>query len=571
LFKLINSQPQRRLNAVAFIVVLAIDVSLCLYLAAQIRGVADLPFATDEAVHANGGLELALDLKAGDIGGFIRSVYQQAYYPPMQSLLLAPAFILFGATETTARMVGLACLFAIVLLLYAIGLGLHERHGWLIGLIAALFAATSQPLLTESVMAMQEPVGLLFTLIGLWLYMRGVKRENDRYFVAASFALVAATLAKYLFGVYLVATFALARIVAARFNPRRLIARSNIALFIPFTVFMIAWFIDPAKQHDFWRYASVPSLQAEAGSFDHLTFYWRSLIVNFTSDPLLGILLIGGLIYGLLRWRDPIQWVLAVHVLAAIAGMTIRNTINPRFIYVAAPLAYPLAGAAVVKLIEVYRRWLRGRSESVRRPINLAAIGVVAVAFVFVVLPGVSARYMSYPALLEVRIKTDAREFAAFEWIAQAIPPERRKILMVNYWDQFSAEGLKWYLLSRDTTPGRRFEDVQVTPRFAEPVDAASIAGFVEGMRNLGVTELVGFAGGPEGNSGAWTESQPLIGQALQYVSDRGFEMAQWDRALLLRLRDNEFRDAQTLAEAMQKYNYGYFVIGAIYRVRVGS
>jgi len=216
LIELINSQPQRRLNAVAFILVLAIDVLLCLYLATQIRVVASLPFATDEAVHANGGLELVLDLKAGDIGGFINSVYQQAYYPPTQSLLLAPAFILFGATETTARMVGLACLFAIVLLLYAIGFELHEKYGWLVGLIAALLVLTSQPLLTESVMAMQEPVGLLFTLIALWLYIHGVKRENDRYFVAASFALIAVTLSKYLFGIYLLATFALAMLMSVK-------------------------------------------------------------------------------------------------------------------------------------------------------------------------------------------------------------------------------------------------------------------------------------------------------------------------------------------------------------------
>jgi len=138
-------------------------------------------------------------LSAGDIGGFFSSVYNQAYYPPTQSLLLTPAFLVFGTSETVARMVSLACLFVIVLLLYALGLELHERHGWLIGLVAALFAFTAQPLLTISAMVMQEPVGLMFTLISLWLYVRGVKREADqrvssRYFFAASLTLVAVML-----------------------------------------------------------------------------------------------------------------------------------------------------------------------------------------------------------------------------------------------------------------------------------------------------------------------------------------------------------------------------------------
>jgi len=586
-----NSKPltQRRLTAVAFIFVFIVDVLVCLYLADQIRGVAPLPFANDEAVHANGGLELTLDLKAGDLASFFVHTYQQAYYPPTQSWLLAPAFVLFGATETTGRMVSLVCLFVSALVLFAIGLELHETYGWLVGLLAGLLPFTSQQSLTISAMTMQEPAGFLFTTLALWLYIRGVKRlEKDHhrgtegtknsseqlrdlrvsvvnpssvycYFVGASFALVAVALSKYLFGVYLGATFVAARLIDARFNLKRLLTRANLALFAPAGLLLGFWFLDTSKLNDFWRYANVPSLQSDLFSLEQFMFYWRSIVVHYTASLPLGILLLAGFAYAVYRWRNPILIVIALHIFVAIAGMTIRRTINPRFVYVAAPLIYLLGGVLVARIVEVVQRF------KTQRTIGWAAFGIGAVILIVTAIPGLHDRYLSYPAMLAVQIETDPRAFDAYAWIDQNIPRDRRRILMLNYWDAFSGEGLKWYLLSRDTTPGRRFAEVNVVPRYAWVINADSLPDFLRTLDELRLTTVIGFAGGPEGNNGAWVESQPIIGEALDFVAQGEFDMAQWDRTLLLQLRDNTFSDLSALAEAMQKYNYGYHVTATLY------
>lgn len=580
---------QRRLTVVAFVFILIVDLLGCLYLADQIRSAAHLPFASDEAVHANGGLELALDLKAGDPIGFLVHTYQQAYYPPTQSWLLAPAFVLFGTTETVARMVSLACLFFSVLILFAIGLELHEKQGWLVGLLAGLLPFTSQQSLTISAMTMQEPTGFLFTALAMWMYIRGVKRLPDagrkdaedaekraelhasvvqsssayRYLVGASLALVAVTLSKYLFGVYLGTTLVAARVVEARFNPKRLLTRANLALFAPAVILLVVWFLDTSKLDDFWRYANVPSLQADEFSLEQYTFYWRSIVVHYTAALPLGILLLAGFGYALTQWRTPILIVLALHILIAIAGMTIRRTINPRFVYVAVPLIYLLGGVLVAQIMESVQR------SRARRGIGWAAIGLAGIAVIITAIPGVRDRYTSYPAMLQVQIKTDPRAFDAYAWIARNVLLDRRSILMLNYWDQFSGEGLRWYLLSRDTTPGRRAAEVNIVPRYASPVNADTLPDFLRTLDELGLTTVIGFAGGPEGSSNAWVESQPAIGAALDLVAQNEYDMAQWDRTLLLQLRDNAFNDPAALAEATKRYSYGYHVTATIYRLQL--
>ncbi len=98
----------RRLTVVAFVFILIVDLLGCLYLADQIRSAARLPFASDEAVHANGGLELALDLKAGDPIGFLVHSYQQAYYP---LAIEVAAYLLMGICRLPAAALRLTNLY----------------------------------------------------------------------------------------------------------------------------------------------------------------------------------------------------------------------------------------------------------------------------------------------------------------------------------------------------------------------------------------------------------------------------------------------------------------------------
>src|SRR3972149_4960528 len=54
----------------ALLGVVLVDVLIALFLTQQIVTYRDYPFDSDEAIHANNGLRLALDLQAGNLGAF---------------------------------------------------------------------------------------------------------------------------------------------------------------------------------------------------------------------------------------------------------------------------------------------------------------------------------------------------------------------------------------------------------------------------------------------------------------------------------------------------------------------
>ncbi|MEM8858170.1 MAG: hypothetical protein AAGD96_07610, partial [Chloroflexota bacterium] len=169
----------------------------------------DYPFFYDEAIHANGGLALAVELWNGNLPGFAEELYSQGFYPPAFSVGKAFAYMLFGSTTVVARGFSLVCLILALLVIFLFSqrlwvdfvggdivrggreegrfliisvlrrsFGFHKelsghQHlaGW-VGLVAVLLTLTSLPLLNASTHVMMEAPGLLASFVFLWLYYR---------------------------------------------------------------------------------------------------------------------------------------------------------------------------------------------------------------------------------------------------------------------------------------------------------------------------------------------------------------------------------------------------------------
>ena len=170
---------QRRvdLRLLGLIAVVVLDLLVVAFLSRQIVNLSNYPFDSDEALHASRGLELTFDLRRGDIGAFLRHSNQQSVYPPGSSWFEALTFLLFGASTTIARLYSLASLFGATIVMYAIGLELDRRNGWLVGLIAVILTLTGQAVLVGSALAMLELPGLLISLAALLAYL-----ESDKTF-----------------------------------------------------------------------------------------------------------------------------------------------------------------------------------------------------------------------------------------------------------------------------------------------------------------------------------------------------------------------------------------------------
>lgn len=512
-----------RLNpkTVGWLLTLALSALVALFVAQQIIAYREYPFDTDEAFHANGGLMLALDLRAGDLGAFIVDSYRQSAYPPAFSWLEAPMFLMFGASPLVARMSSLLCLLGATVVLYAIGLELDDRFGWLIGLAAVSLTLTAQTILTYAAMAMLEVPGLLVSLAALWAYLRAIKQPKTGRLVLVSLLMALAMLAKYPYGTVVVPTVLAMELLALR-NARR---RSSLAwrwgwLFGPFALMMLAWFAKPYKVAAFLEYATSQPAQVSLFSLENLVYYPRSIALHYAPSPVAAVLTLAGAICAAMRWRDERTRLFLLYLAIGLLVMTVKLQNHPRFIATVAPAAHLLTGA--------FLAWWAGRwREGGARAVS-AAIAVMLAICVLTSAPVLVERFAAFPSLMQVHYQTDPRSAELAAWVAAQVP-EGQRFYLVNPWDQFSAPAMEWYLATHGTRPPARFSDVYVPSVFLGSAQPENMDKLRHSIQASGARYIVALERGPEGEQ-VWPAYADALGEMLVQVAQQEFAIQQWRR-----------------------------------------
>ena len=502
---------------------LAFSGLVALFVALQIIAYRDYPFDTDEAFHANGGLTLALDLRARDWGAFVVDSYRQSAYPPAFSWLEALVMALFGASPLVARMCSLVCLVGAAVVLYAIGLELDDQFGWLIGLVSVGLTLTAQVVLVYSAMAMLEVPGLLVSLATLWAYLRAAKQPTAAKLGLVSLLMALTMLAKYPYGTVVVPTIMVMEVLALQNVRRRaLLAKRWAWLFGPFVLIMLAWFARPYKIAAFFEYATSQPAQVSLFSIENLVYYPRSIAFHFSPSPVTAILILGGVVYAIARWRDERLRVLLIYLAIGLLEMTFKLQKHPRFIATIVPAAHLLTGALLAWLVS--RRlegWMRARAASI----------AITTAVVVCLLAGVSMlieRFAAFPSLMQVHYQTDPRSADLAAWIVAQVPDGQR-FYLINPWDQFSAPALEWYRAVRETRPGVRWADVWTPSTFLKPATPEHADELWRSIQASGARYVVVLEGGPEGEQ-VWPTYADTLNEALVPVAQQGFAIQQWRR-----------------------------------------
>ncbi len=504
--------------------VILVDVLVAVFVAQQIVAYRVHPFDTDEAFHANGGLALTLDLRAGNWGAFIVDSYRQSAYPPAFSWLEAPAFLIFGASPLVARMCSLACLLAAALVIYAIGLELDERFGWLIGLVAAALTLTAQTILAYSAMAMLEVAGLLVSFATLWAYLRVIKRPTAWRLSFASLLMALTFITKYPYGIVIVATIMTMQMLAAFFSSGQRVgdvARRWLWLFGPFALVMIAWFAKPYKIASFFQYATSQPQQLSMFSLENLIYYPRSIALHFAPSPLFALLTLAGVIWAIARWRDERVRLFLIYFVMGMLVMTVKLQKHPRFIATIAPAAHILTGAMLAWLAA---RWQAGWSRA--KGVMMAASIVLAICAASTV-PALAERLAAFPSLMQAQYQTDPRSSGLADWIAGQVDGQR--FYLVNPWDQFSAPAMEWRLATHNVRPGARFADVFVPSVFLQKAKPENIEELRRAIRASGARYVVALEGGPEGEQ-VWPDYIDAMRDMLVPTAQREFAVEQWRR-----------------------------------------
>ena len=91
-------RPAHRLGGMVVLLLLAYGV-----VAPAIFGLRGLPFDSDEGTHAVNALNLAIDVRRGDVWQALYGLYYQRWYPPGLSLYIAPFILVFGPERWAVR------------------------------------------------------------------------------------------------------------------------------------------------------------------------------------------------------------------------------------------------------------------------------------------------------------------------------------------------------------------------------------------------------------------------------------------------------------------------------------
>ena len=521
----------------ALLSVVLLDVLIALFLTQQIVAYRDYPFDGDEAIHANNGLALALDLQAGNFGAFAADFYAQGFYPPGFSWLKAVAFVIFGASPLVGRLFSVVCLFLAALVIYAIGAELDKRLGWLIGLVAVALTLTAQWIMAASAKVLMEAPGLLAISLMLWAYLRAMKQPTARRLILVSVLAALVFLTKYTYGLVVIGTLALTEATLIGSQRRtlksnwRVIARRWVWLFGPLGLVLIAWFVGPGKLDQFVSYATSQPRDVAWLTVENLLFYPRSIALHYAPSPIFALVILAGVIWAITRWRDVQLRVLLVFLAIGLLEMLINLPKNPRFVATYIPAAFILTGALLAW-------WVAGWSTYWARAKGVLLIAAVALAVCVVAsVPVVVERFAAFPALMQVSYGTDPRATDLAGWISAQIPIGQR-FYLVNPWDQFSGMALEWYQATHVLPVNGRMVEVSVPWAQLEQPTPENVQWMVQAIRASGAQYVVALAGGPEGQP-TWSDYANALGSALVPVTHQNFileqdKVGQWIKESLL-------------------------------------
>jgi len=390
------------------------------------------PFSYDEAAHAIRGRLIAWDAGQADWLALLFDTYRQVYWPPIHSWLTGGMFLLRGESEVSARAVSLVLWIPIALTLFLAARRLEGRASPLAGVVAAALTLTSPPLMDFAAQCMLEIPGLLGVSLALLAYFRTVDDDNPRANLLLAAALLAAFFVKINYGVLLMMTVGLMRLVDAHCRPRRLLSRNNLALALPIGAVFAVWFAYPAKLLVTWQTLTHrPFGGVGLFTWDGLLFYPRAL-VEHSGSPLLFVIYVGALVLGLWDWRDrKVRMLAALAVLQFLIG-ELHHTKDERHILPMLPALFLLTDHSLLA-------WRR-RARSARRKVAVWAPHFVSVLIL--------ARAIALPGSVEPRSAAGGED--VIEHVSSlAREPGPGMIISVSGLDFPTAPLLEWALLEQ--------------------------------------------------------------------------------------------------------------------------
>lgn len=507
-----TSTQDRRLMWGIGILILVIYALLLSVLFAQ----RNLSFDSDEAVHAIEGLQLAADLRSGQIGAFVSHLYFHYWYPPLLSLYLTPFILIWGPAYWAARYASLALFLVNLALLYQVGRLLGRRRET--GVAAAVLGATSPVFWILALQCMEETIattGLLLVIAGYTLAVR--KRLNWFW---TGLALAITFLARTSMGAF--AAGALMAVIWIRRGTLKEKAAQTLRALGPAAATMLIWWAHPYKWQGLADYFLASSPRAASITWAVLTNYWNQLLTTDVAGWVIGLLVIAAIFSALLGLHKPEPRFLLALFFITWAALVFKRQLAVRLFFTALPPAFLLtAHQSVLWAGQIWRRFFR-RAQWIGYLLFIS-LGVYVCA-------AGAVRALTFPFLMEVSYETDPTSEEARAWIAEQSGHGR--IFMVNTWDQFSAPAMDWYLAGLHWP---QWESQVTGVDLSNPEKHPDkVIAFQQAMLAARASTLIHIENAPVPEAGAWWAYQAALAECWngEWAATSGFWIRIWDGQL---------------------------------------
>ena len=328
----------------------------------------DWPFDSDEAVHAIEGLQLAADLRVGQIGEFFHDLYFHRWYPPLLSAYLTPFLAVLGPAFWAARYPLLLLVPLNLALLYRVARLLWQR--WEAGIVAVLLGATSPVLWMLGLLSMEETIAMTGLLLVSAAYAQSLRGKLNWLWVGLALALT--LLARTSTGAFT----SLALLLSCLTQPWTLRKKTRVTaqLFGPPAITAFIWWVHPLKIQGLTDYFLASAPQQSAVTWSLLTHYWGQILSTHTAGWGIGLIVIVSIILSVRQWRDPVVRFLLILFLITWASLVLKRQLAPRLFFTALTPAFLLtalqAGVFAGRIqgrmtgsVRLFRRFRDFRSE----------------------------------------------------------------------------------------------------------------------------------------------------------------------------------------------------------------
>ena len=227
--------------------------------------------------------------------------------------------------------------------------------------------------------------------------------------------------------------------------------------------------------------------------------------------------------------------VLLALVLVVWGALALKRQDVSRFFYSALPPAYLLAAERSAAVWRWLRRRVAARSDRAARWLGR---GAAALGLAYL-LAALAVRVRTFPLLMAVTYETGPELTQAARWVADQTQPDESAVLLVNGWDQFSAQMLEW-AIGAARWPAANPTPVQVLEEtLRDPAECQACAGqFAEVALQQPGMRLVHFENAPVPAAGAWWAYAGALAPVWdgQWQTSADFELRLWDGLLQERI-----------------------------------